>query len=355
MAIQSENIFFLNLLIFLISLTGIYYILTYLSCKSYTDKFTTDNTSENNITSENNTTVENNNLNSINTNKPQYNFNDRVIDDVSCNLSQNLPEDDNQLVNDFKNKYYSKYSHQIECGNRNQTKTTGCGKINYYGNNIMKKCNSENNEACLNEYEILNNNSDVMVNNFLAITNNNKKDCVQCNYSKLKFSKAEGVQSILDQLYGNDNVFKQKNENNVNNNNLNEHFELDNSNKLDNNNKLNNKLSPELEKQDNELAQVKKVRFSNCNKYANFSDYIEQNGVMETGVDRMAQIRTQESETCGLKSYGNSIANVYDKLVANPYMEHKKSNNVERIDGLIESVFKKSSGFADFEEIINNQ
>jgi hypothetical protein len=96
------------------------------------------------------------------------------------------------------------------------------------------------------------------------------------------------------------------------------------------------KISSEISKKDQELAKKKRVSFDNCNKFANFADYIDQNGVMGTSVDKLAEVRTQDSATCGLKSYGKNISDVYDKLVSTPYMDFKKSCNLPNIGGLFE-------------------
>ena len=95
-------------------------------------------------------------------------------------------------------------------------------------------------------------------------------------------------------------------------------------------------ISAELIKKDEMLAQKKKVSFDNCNKFANFADYIEQNGVMGTSVDKLAEIRTQDSATFVLKSYGKNISDVYDKLVNTPYMDYKKSCNLDNVGGIFE-------------------
>ena len=132
---------------------------------------------------------------------------DRQSDDVGCNLSQNLSTADRDELKDFKNKFYSTYAHQVECANKNQNILTGCGKKCYHGSRQMKKCD-DSDEACLKEYEMLNNGADTTSLNFLALKNNNKKDCVTCTFDKLKYNRAEGVESILNQLYGGNNVFE---------------------------------------------------------------------------------------------------------------------------------------------------
>ena len=50
----------------------------------------------------------------------------------------------------------------------------------------------------------------------------------------------------------------------------------------------------------------------------------------------MAEIRTCQTGTCGLKSYGTSIANVYDKLLNTPFYTNKKSCNPDAITGILD-------------------
>jgi hypothetical protein len=304
---------------------------------------------------------------------------DRQTDDVGCNLSQNLSTGDRDELKDFKNKFYSTYAHQVECANKNQNILTGCGKKCYPGSRQMKKC-ADSDEACLKEYEMLNNGADTTSLNFLALKNNNKKDCVTCTFDKLKYTRAEGVESILNQLYGGNNVFEHdyllndaergsvfdNRARNSTNRSLNngdssapafdsdsfmEHFENTNTNtnQTQTQTKLqeSEQISAELKKKDEMLAQKKKVSFDNCNKFANFADYIEQNGVMGTSVDKLAEVRTQDSATCGLKSYGKNISDVYDKLVSTPYMDYKKSCNLDNVGG----VFEDASPTSEFASV----
>jgi hypothetical protein len=287
-------------------------------------------------------------------------------DDVSCNLSQNLSETDKFELKDFKNKFYSTYAHQVECGNKNQNVKTGCGKRCYSASRSMQKCKPDDVE-CLKEYASLNNGPDVIALNFLALENNNKRDCSTCTFDKLKSSRADGVESILNQLYGDSNVFKQDtllNEAtdstfrppNKTNKQV-ERFESQAEQKAQKAQQSQQSQQTQMEKskeisletqmKDMELANKKRVTFDNCNKFANFADYIDQNGVMETSVDKMAEIRTQDSATCGLKSYGKSIADVYDKLLNTPYLKYQKSCNLDNISG----VFEDASPTSDFAEL----
>jgi hypothetical protein len=198
---------------------------------------------------------------------------------------------------------------------------------------------------------MLNNGADTTSLNFLALKNNNKKDCVTCTFDKLKYTRAEGVESILNQLYGGNNVFEHdyllndaergsvfdNRARNSMNRSLNngdssapvfdsdsfmEHFENTNAEQKHTQTKLqeSEQISAELKKKDEMLAQKKKVSFDNCNKFANFADYIEQNGVMGTSVDKLAEVRTQDSATCGLKSYGKNIYPCILKVEADRYL-----------------------------------
>ena len=86
---------------------------------------------------------------------------------------------------------------------------------------------------------------------------------------------------------------------------------------------------------------------------ANVSNYVDfENNVMlnstggETQVDKLAEIRTCVSGTCGLSSYGKSIANVYDKLLDTPAYTNRASCDPNAITGVLEDA-SMSSGYAN--------
>lgn len=84
-----------------------------------------------------------------------------------------------------------------------------------------------------------------------------------------------------------------------------------------------------------ELVRKKKVSFNNINNYANFNDYVNQNGVLDTPVDKMAECRTatDKSFTSALNKYGKNIGDIYNNMNNNVYTDYKKACNVENIKG----------------------
>ena len=84
------------------------------------------------------------------------------------------------------------------------------------------------------------------------------------------------------------------------------------------------------------LAEKKRVSFNNCNKFANFADYIDQNGVLGTSVDKLAEVRTPDSATCGLKSYGKNISDSLkegdDRILGSPVTLRWSYSEAKAID-----------------------
>jgi hypothetical protein len=203
--------------------------------------------------------------------------------DKSCNMSKMQKE----LVSDYKKKYFNMYRHQIECPKE-------CG-LNNNGYNPMqgscqlsnmKRCNLDENNDCQGIVTSDYNNPDVFSLGFLALDNNNKKGCVTCT--------------------SNDNSQTA---------NMNSPFMVNN--------------------EDNDV-EVNRRRLDNRNKFADFNNYIEQNGVMETSVDKLAEIRTCTNGTCGLESFGRKVSDVYDNLLSTTYTTNKKNCNSAMISGVLE-------------------
>jgi hypothetical protein len=66
----------------------------------------------------------------------------------------------------------------------------------------------------------------------------------------------------------------------------------------------------------------------------------------ETQVDKLAEIRTCVSGTCGLSSYGQNIASVYNKLLETPAYTNRASCDPNAITGILEDA-TMSSGYAN--------
>lgn len=250
-----------------------------------------DLSNQNNMTSAN-MNVSNMNVSNMNaSNNPVNNLtNNNNVDisgflngDKSCNMSKMQKE----LVSDYKKKYFNMYKHQIECPKE-------CG-LNNKGYNPMqgscqlgdmKRCNLSENNDCEGIVTSDYNNPDVFSLGFLALDNNNKKSCVTCT--------------------SNDNR------------------------------QTANMISPsQVNNEDNDV-EVNRRRLDNRNKFADFNNYIEQNGVMETSVDKLAEIRTCTNGTCGLESFGRKVSDVYDNLLSSTYTTNKKNCNPGMISGVLE-------------------
>jgi hypothetical protein len=242
------------------------------------------------------------------------------INDVACNLSNSLSDADKEMISSYKNKYYNKYAHQINCSN-GMGNLTGCGKRCYANGMSPSNCTTQ---SCTNSMNDLNNGPDFVSLNQLILEKNNSRSCSTCTQGPI-LSRSVGVQNILDQVTDMDNVSKSFMDSQVvgQNNQAQENF---------------GNLSRELMNKDKELARKKKVSFANVNNFANFNNYVNQNGVLETSVDKMAEIRSNVTSdaTCELNKYGQNISEVYDNLMKNPYMQYKKSCDTAKITGIMD-------------------
>ena len=258
--------------------------------------------------------------------------------DVACNLSNTLSDADKAMVSNYKNKYYNMYGHQISCSSGNgigNGKLTGCGKKCYANGMSPSKCTTQ---ECRDSMSELNNSADFVSLNQLILEKNNARPCSTCTQGPIS-SRAIGVQNILDQVTDFDNVSADFMDSQVLSqpqvSGMREAF---------------NNLNKDLQNKDRELTQKKKVSFANVNNFANFNNYVNQNGVLETSVDKLAEIRSDvtNNDTCGLNQYGQTISQVYDNLMKNPYMEYTKSCDISKITGVSNndiSNYDKSGNF----------
>ena len=60
--------------------------------------------------------------------------------------------------------------------------------------------------------------------------------------------------------------------------------------------------------------------------------------MLETSVDKLAEIRSNitNNATCELNKYGQSISEVYDNLMKNPYTQYQKSCDTSKITGMLQ-------------------
>jgi hypothetical protein len=245
------------------------------------------------------------------------------INDVACNLSNSMSDNDKNMISNYKNKYYNMYAHQINCAN-GKGNMTGCAKKCYANSMSPSTCDTQ---SCMDSMDELNNGADFVSLNQLILEKNNSRSCSTCTQQPM-LSRAVGVQNILDQVTNLDNVSS---------NFMNSQI-LDQDVKPVQSKENFSDMSRELIKKDNELAKKKKVTFANVNNFANFNNYVAQNGVLETSVDKMAEIRSNvtSNATCELNKYGQSISEVYDNLMKNPYMQYQKSCDTSKITGILE-------------------
>jgi hypothetical protein len=235
--------------------------------------------------------------NNIIKNSEDMNNNDSNCGNNNCNLG--LTEDQ---ISNFTKNYGNVYSHQITCPQK-------CF-INDEGVNI---CNSNN---CTNNH----NNSNIPALNYYTVSNNNSLDCVSCTKNP--------VPDCLRQQYTNNDFLK---------------FQKvlpgsEFSGIIPSG--IEDYTTPEFTLADEARVEAKKNINKNMNNFAEFNSKINQNSIGETPVDKMAEIRTCETGTCGLKSYGKSIAKVYDELLTNPSFNYQKSCNPASITGVYEDPIK---------------
>jgi hypothetical protein len=244
-----------------------------------------DLANQNNMTSANMNVSSNNsnNSNQVNnlTNDNNVNISGFLNGDQSCNMNKMQQE----LVSDYKKKYFKMYRHQIEC-----PKECGLSSCPF---NDMRRCNLSEQNDCQGIVTSEYNNPDVFSLGFLALDNNNNKSCVTCTSN-------------------------------------------------DNRQTANMKIPSQVNTEDNDV-EVNRRRLDNRNKFADFNNYIEQNGVMETSVDKIAEIRTCTNGTCGLESFGRKVSDVYDNLLSTTYTTNKKNCNPGMISGVLEDASMTSS------------
>ena len=187
--------------------------------------------------------------------------------DIACNMDQQQKE----LVNDYKKKYFRMYRHQIEC-------PKDCQLSN------LSRCNLADNNGCEGIFTKDYNNPDVFTLSNLVLDRNNKRECVACT--------------------ANDD--RQTRNMKVPNSNVNEEDDV----------------------------KINERRLNNRNKFADFNDYIDRNGVLETSVDKIAELRTSNTGTCGLGSFGQKVSDVYNNLLSTTYTEDKNKCVQGQIQGI---------------------
>ncbi len=286
---------------------------------------------------------------------------------MSCNM---LGINPNKLSN-YKKKFYSMYKHQIEC-----PKNCGLGPVGtrdcYFDRLGMKKCGLDGDDAeCGGIFTSKYNNPDVFALGYLALDKNNERPCVTCtakpSYNNLNradiaedvsvfdntplkegfdmiegFSKAgSGKKGDSGSKKGDSGSKKGDSGSKKGKQHFGmvENFDMD---AYDN-------LPEETKEADAQRMDKKNISDANVSNYVDFENNVYLNSIGETPVDKMAEIRTSEckSGTCGLQSYGKSIANVYDKLLDTPAYTNRASCDPNAITGVLEDA-SYASGYADY-------
>lgn len=144
----------------------------------------------------------------------------------------------------------------------------------------MKKCDLESDKGCNGVFTTDYNNPDVYALNYMALLNNNDRSCVTCTEKPIS-------QSSID-----------------------------------------------------DKKRVEQIKLTNANlsNTVNFENNVYLNSMGgETPVDKMAEIRSCVTGTCGLKDYGNSIKNVYDNLLNTPVYNDRKACDPYTLTGINEN------------------
>jgi hypothetical protein len=97
-----------------------------------------------------------------------------------------------------------------------------------------------------------------------------------------------------------------------------------------------NELSNAVINEDIQRVEQKKVSFNNLDKFTNFQNEVYQNSIGETPVDKMAAVRTSQSETCGLKAYGRKIQDVYNNLMGSISYDNRYDLETSKPVGILE-------------------
>jgi hypothetical protein len=115
---------------------------------------------------------------------------------------------------------------------------------------------------------------DIMALNNIMLENNNKRDCLTCLDKDKPINLAEKLNSVIE------------NEKN--------------------------------------MIRNQQITKNNIEMFSSFNDLVYQNtSNTESPVDKMAEIRLSDNNTCGLNNYGRKVADIYDNLLAN-----KQSDNI---------------------------
>lgn len=285
---------------------------------------------------------------------------------TGCNL---LGINPNKLSS-YKKKYYNMYKHQVECPKNCNLSTSGSQDC-YMSKIGMKKCGLNSSDAdCGGIFTYDYNNSDVFALGYLALDNNNSKPCVTCTS---KPSKNNLDRSSIDMdlsVFNNSplppynpmdaDMSSQTNQENIEGFACPYYVNPKNSKKsilgkvAEKTTELGEfviekyeELSPDTIAADEQRLFQQNVSNANVSNYVDYNNNTMLNSTSgETQVDKLAEIRTCVSGTCGLDSYGKNIASVYNKLLETPAYTNRASCDPDAITGILEDA-TMSSGYAN--------
>ncbi len=276
---------------------------------------------------------------------------------TGCNL---LGIDPSKLSS-YKKKFYNMYKHQVQCPSNCNLSATG-NQDCYMSKLGMKKCGLDaGDDNCGGIFTSNYNNPDVFALGYLALDNNNAKPCVTCTF------KPSG--NNLDRSDINTDVsvfnstplppFNPEDPTEYSGSNSNskstkegfaacpyytgkpskaqqiaaqakESFKMIKENYED--------LSPETKAADESRLFKQNVSNANVSNYVDFENNTMLNSTSgETQVDKLAEMRTCVSGTCGLTSYGKNIGSVFDKLLETPAYTNRASCDPNMITGVLEN------------------
>ena len=209
---------------------------------------------------------------------------------VSCNMLNMDP----RKLSEYQKNFYDLYKHQVECP-----------KNCYLSRQYPEKCGLKDGSNCGGVVTSTYNNPDTNALAYMNMDKLNSKECVTCTEKPGNLQNYRSLQLLQDGLEG--RVPAQDTE---------------------------NAIRKKIEETNQE--KVNELRYENRNKFADFRDKVDRNGVAHTQVDKIAELRASENpSTCGLANFGQSIKTVYDNLLSTPYTNNKNYCNSHSITGYL--------------------
>lgn len=209
---------------------------------------------------------------------------------VSCNMLNMDP----RKLSEYQKNFYDMYKHQVECP-----------KNCYLSQQYPKKCGLKDGSNCGGVVTSTYNNPDTNALAYMNMDKLNSKQCVTCTEKPGNLQNYRSLKLLENNLEG--RIPAQDSE---------------------------DAMRQKIEETNQE--KVNELRYENRNKFADFRDKVDRNGVAHTQVDKIAELRASENpSTCGLANFGQSIRTVYDNLLSTPYTNNKNYCNSHPITGYL--------------------